>query len=1085
MTPPESVETLDKAASRFVSGIEEAMRNAEDEEELKMASESLLSPLLRSIGVDPKPRYERLPKAVKATYGGIRPDAVHGRVVIEYEPPRSFGHVSNVRHALGQVRDYMIAEAAALNPEPRKALPQLRGVGFDGEKVFFVRFTGITGSGPISKEEEFAVDGPVEFDNRSARTFLSHLRTLSRLPLTAENLVRAFGPRSKIASKSVEAFVQALLTSSSTRVTVFFNEWKRLFGIVYGEQFQTRQEEETAELRKLYPRLPEASFQQILFGIHTYFALLMKLLAADLLTLRETEFNQNRSGRLVHCDRTELLGELSYIEDGSVFALKGVTNFIEGDFFQWYLDVLSGSTVDAIQVLARELSQFEPSTGATDKDIARDLLKRLYEDLVPQRVRHRLGEYYTPDWLAELVISRTGYNGDPRKRFLDPACGSGTFLILAVGRALDRARRARRPMAEAIREVLENVWGFDLNPLAVIASRTNYLFALGEELPDLGSVEIPVYLADSVLWPQMSRQTRLDSSRNEATVQTSVGPLHVPASWLRSGGRKLKDASRLIETFTKDNFPVADAVENLRGKGFVGEGDEPAVTRFYEELSQLNAGGRDGIWARFLRNAFAPVLAGKFDYVIGNPPWIRWGYLAKEYREATAPLWREYGLFSLKGYSARLGGGEKDFSMLFLYACADNYLETGGRLGFLITREVVKSTGAGEGFRRFVIGTPSSRKTPDLLRVVEAHDFVQVKPFESAANKTAAIIVEKGDPTTYPVPYVLWRRSKGRRRLSPELSLDEATPLLTSVTLEAKPVSKPTSSWQTSVPGQKAERGVQGASAYKAIIGARCEPYGVFWLEIVDPNATGGVIVRNMTKAGKRKIPRVEMAIEPDLILPAIRGKDVTKWGVKSHVFVIVSQDASKKAGISEPQMRARWPKTYHYLNRFKAELESRAAFKKYYEGSSAPFYSQFNISDKTFSPFRVAIKRMASRMEATVVSKASTPWGQKDLLPLDTISVIPATTAREAHYVCAMVNSGATERLMSSIASPGRGFATPSILSNIGLPRFDETNPSHLELSECSKRAHAARLAGDAAGVERAESRIEELSGKVFAKRT
>jgi type I restriction-modification system DNA methylase subunit len=49
-------------------------------------------------------------------------------------------------------------------------------------------------------------------------------------------------------------------------------------------------------------------------------------------------------------------------------------------------------------------------------------------------VRHHLGEYYTPDWLAEQTLDRAGYAGDPEIRILDPSCGSGTFLVLAIAR---------------------------------------------------------------------------------------------------------------------------------------------------------------------------------------------------------------------------------------------------------------------------------------------------------------------------------------------------------------------------------------------------------------------------------------------------------------------------------------------------------------------------------------------------------------------------------------------------------------------------------------------------------------------------
>ena len=43
--------------------------------------------------------------------------------------------------------------------------------------------------------------------------------------------------------------------------------------------------------------------------------------------------------------------------------------------------------------------------------------------------------------------------------------------------------------------------GFDLNPLAVMAARTNYLVAIKDLIRHVDNVEIPVYLCDSIMTP--------------------------------------------------------------------------------------------------------------------------------------------------------------------------------------------------------------------------------------------------------------------------------------------------------------------------------------------------------------------------------------------------------------------------------------------------------------------------------------------------------------------------------------------------------------------------------------------------------
>jgi len=267
-------------------------------------------------------------------------------------------------------------------------------------------------------------------------------------------------------------------------------------------------------------------------------------------------------------------------------------------------------------------------------------------------------------------------------------------------------------------------------------------------------------------------------------IQTSVGQFHVPYIWVEDEGFLMRTAAPLVEDMAKQNYSTSEAMERLKKEGLVFPPHEKVVQNFYSEVLDLERQDKNGIWARFLKNAFAPMIAGKFDFVVGNPPWIRWGYLSQEYRQATLQLWKDYGLFSLKGHAARLGGGEKDFSMLFTYAAADYYLKKDAKLGFLITQEAFKSKGAGEGFRRFQLGDR------EPLKVIKAHDLVSVQPFEGAANKTAAIILKKGQKTKYPVPYTLWTRKKGTGKIATDQVLEEALPLLQKRRLLAHPLAR-------------------------------------------------------------------------------------------------------------------------------------------------------------------------------------------------------------------------------------------------------------------------------------------------------
>ncbi|GAI13026.1 unnamed protein product, partial [marine sediment metagenome] len=272
--------------------------------------------------------------------------------------------------------------------------------------------------------------------------------------------------------------------------------------------------------------------------------------------------------QLTHTSKEGLQAQLADIEDGGIYAKRGITNFLEGDFFRWYLDALSPRLEEAIREIARGLSEFEPATTTIHPESARDLLKKLYQYLVPQEVRHKLGEYYTPDWLAELLLNETGYEGNTLKRLLDPACGCGTFLVLAIQRAKEYGRTHKEPPLETAQRIVANIWGFDLNPLAVIAARTNYLFALGDLANELRHLEIPVYLTDSVLWPEKAVQMQLDFVGGEhIKIQTSVGQFHVPYIWVKDEGFLMRRAAPLVEDMAKQNYSTFEAMGRFEKEG--------------------------------------------------------------------------------------------------------------------------------------------------------------------------------------------------------------------------------------------------------------------------------------------------------------------------------------------------------------------------------------------------------------------------------------------------------------------------------------------------------------------------------------
>jgi type I restriction-modification system DNA methylase subunit len=1058
-----SQKSLMNLADQLVAETKEMLRESQTEEDLRVRFERFLDPIKKELGIQLIPKYE------KSVYCG-RSDAMHGQLIIEYERPAAFSSKNNIEHAYQQLVNYITAESKGTN------LNQFVGIGFDGERIFFVK----NYQNQLIKEPK---DGAYDFNLETAKTFLIHLRALSRLPLTAENLAQKFGPKSEVGQKAVRAFANALeywgpLGEKNRPREVFFYEWKRLFGIIYGEHFNSgNKEKESQTLLRVYKLGKEIDFQELLFSIHTYFAFLMKLIAAELLNLRETTFTSSLTSRLTHIPDDELKSQLEDIENGGMYSRKGITNFLEGDFFRWYLDTFESPELkDAIREIVRTLSEFEPATSTLDPSPTRDLLKKLYQYLVPKEVRHGLGEYYTPDWLAELLLNEVGYDGDNAKRFLDPACGSGTFLVLAIQKAIKWGRENGRPDLEIAKSIKANIWGFDLNPMAVIAARTNYLFALGDLVNVIlergGTIEIPIYLCDSVLTPT---RTIGNLYGEFLEVSTSIGKFQIPAEWVRDGGFLLARAVPLIEEMVKIQYSVDEAMLRFKKEGLVFQNNEQIVENFYRQILELEKQNKNGIWARFLKNAFAPIFAGKFDFVVGNPPWVRWRFLSNEYREATLILWKNYGLFSLKGLDASLGGGEKDFSMLFVYASSDYYLKDGGKLGFLITQEVFKSKGAGEGFRRFQLGEGK------YLKVLKVHDLASIQPFEGAVNKTALIILKKGEKTKYPVPYIVWSKKKGIGKIATDKLLDEVITFLQRKKLMAKPIGKLTGSWQQFSEKQKELIRIEGKNSYQARRGAATDPYGVFWLNIKHVLSDGKIIIENLAKLGKRKIQSVEEIIESDLVFPMVRGKDIERWKCTPKIYLLLTQNPNTREPYPESEMKQKWPRTYSYLIKFKDELLTRGSKAVIRLADRTSFYAMFGIGPYSMSKFKVIWKRMTTDIFSCVVSQFKTPFGYKTIVVPETVSFFPVDTESEAHYLCAIINSKPVRDFIKSFSSAGRGFGGTSVMEHVGIPKFDPKNPLHQRLAEISKQCHQLKAQGNEKEIEKLEEENDKLVIQLF----
>ena len=1052
------------SADTLVQSIREVARRATSEEDVRFGVEHALSNTLESLGLRRQAEYE------KTTFSGSA-DAVYGHVIIEYKRPGRLAETGFPAKLSEQIGRYLVdfTRSAGGWEKQSKALEKMIGIGIDGQQIMFLRYSAsgrrrdlpvapLPGT-PSSFYEiadfgsegkgGFVATGPVQITKESIGLLLLYLRSLSRKPLTPEGLASKFGPQSEVARQTVNALFQALQANrAQPRVATFFAEWQRIFGIVYGEEMGDA-EKDAPELAALYGAVGGKStpLQPLFFAVHTYYALLMKFLAIELASLQEGALVGSFAAILPSMPDRDLRRALTELENGGTFALLGINNFLEGDFFGWYLDAWDEALGNAIRSMSRELSDFEPATSTLEPEHTRDLLKKLYQYLVPKKLRHDLGEYYTPDWLAERLLNQVGYHGETDKRLVDPGCGSGTFPILALKRLRQYAADHLVEPAQILEAALHNIAAFDLNPLSVIAARTNFLLALGDLLRyRRGNIDIPVYLCDSILTPSEYG----DMFGKVYRLHTVVGNFELPGELISTG--EIAALAKLVEDCIKNDYSLEDFMARARRELSVTQPNtDTYLEALYRRFYELEKEGRNGIWARLIKNAFAPVLVGKFDFVVGNPPWVNWESLSQEYRDATKKLWEDYGLFTLSGHAARLGGGKKDLSMLFTYVAADKYLKPKGKLGFVITQTVFKTKGAGDGFRRFRIGD----KEP--VNVLAVDDMVELQPFEGASNWTAVFVIQKGVPIKYPVSYLVWHIIKGQHvRL--EDSLEEVIAKTERDSLKAQPVDSKslTSPWMTARSrALDALQKVIGQAAYEAHAGSSTWANGVYWIQILNKRPDGLLVVRNLNDVGRLEITSEQAVIEPDLVYPLLRGREIKRWYSAPEAYILLVQDSETRTGYTENWMRVNQPNLYSYLKKFEELLRSRSGYKRYFDTKKDAFYSIYNVSSFTLAQNKVVWKALTTDVAATVISVHDDKWftQAKPVIPEHNTIFISTESEVEAHYLCSILNSNISNLVVRSHSSL---FYSASILEFLAIPHYNPSNALHLRLSALSQQAHA-----------------------------
>lgn len=991
-------------------------------------------------------------------------DLSYNNVIIEFKSPGKFnGKTSSpaFREALNdRLFPYIAKTAKAENIDESDYI----GIAIDGAHLAFAQ----------------VIDGKIEHQHLLPVTLVAFeivveaCRKSYRRAITAQNLIEDFGHDSVRGLALMRALVAALADAISSggnkKIRMLFEEWRTLYGQV-AELSREQLKDINGVLRFSYAGKADDDVPARLFVIHTYNSFLIKLLAAEIVAAHGLASGKAFAQELATVENEDaLIDQLrDDIEEGAFFETVGIRGFVEEAIFSWYLDAANSKKhkseiVSAIRSVLAELSLYRTDRLEHSGDVLRDF----YQDLVPETLRKSLGEFYTPHWLVEVALDKAGISDWVKSRVLDPTCGSGSFLVEVVWRKRKAAKKAGMSASETVHMLAESIWGFDLNPLAVQSSRTNFLMAIADLLKAMPGqcLEIPVLLADAIYSPAPPPDS--DEANVEYQIGSQIANLRIllPPE-LAFDRSRLDQVFEVMGELVDGNAEYPSCAEVLVSRKVLSakqaqDWSNPLKVT-YDQVLALHRESWNGIWFRIVRNFFWSATAGQFDLIVGNPPWVRWSKLPNTYRERAKPTCERYEIFSETPHH---GGNELDISGMITYTTADKWLKPGGTLVFVLTQTHFQ-TPSSQGFRRFRINHEYR------LPPVSVDDLKALKPFPGAANKTSIAVFRKTPKApTYPVPYNLWTAAAGSGRAIPaNLSPADVMKRVKIEANEATPVGEEGSPWAILAPGRfKVLKKLAGKSAWvQGRKGITADLNGIYFVECSASNAENKLIeVRTRPNAGKTNIGKARSFwIEPTLLYPLLKGAsdfEACYLRKKHNLFAIVpNKGITRDAGaVSEEFMDTHCPNTKRYFKSFEKLLRTRSTWSK--RMPQAPFYAVYNVGDYTFAPYKVIWAEQSGDFSAAVATSAKVPLiGARPYVPDHKIFFVEFDEETPAYFLCGLLTSSLTKEF---VESHNISIQVGDIFKHMSLPKFDRKQAWHTHLAELVKTAHGEDSAADRAKI-------------------
>lgn len=989
---------------------------------------------------------------IRSTANG-RIDSKYSSVVIEYKRPSAYKIKADTDSAFYQALDY-------LNSLFVEKKGSYLGMITDGDRCQFVLFDEHIKS--IYDEDKIKVSPDTavrKLDAGMVDKLFKSIINLQVKALNSDNLIYDLVKTQKKGKNVIYHLTSSLFNSLHTMdsiTEVSYGQWMNNFGLSHDDASKQKAiEDRRKDLAKLIGRekIETDEEYKILFALQTAISVLAMLIAYRVVLLVKGE-SRSSFRDLLEMNMEKRRIELGNIAEGAVSIELNVFNLLEIGCFSWpfkemyWTEETNGYVKDIIEILMR-YETMPDLTNRTD-----DLFRDLYMSIMPVSVRHSLGEYYTPEWLAENVIN-SGLEYIPYDkehiRVIDSTAGSGTFIQKVIEKK--RKKYTNKTNGEILSYILNEVVAIDANTLAVILARINYFLAIADLINTENEIYIPVFIGDSSV-PAINKLTQ-DKKYYVDTIQLGDNNsirVEIPVS------------------STKDHKFFIEEMQNL---AFFGDSDDATLKKRLDKLceNEMELEEITESWCELkaqglitpavinsMINSFMLCNIGKFDLVVGNPPWVDWKSLPSVHRENKKEVCYARNLFSGDG---RTGGNSLNICALISNITAENWLAKDGVMAILMPQSLLFQQSY-EGYRRFDLFDGRRLFFQEIIDWSKSgHPFYPVQQLFCTY-----IISEKVRDYEKGISLKKIKINKGNKLECIKNLISESNFLdyFTVSTGVVGKASESRSAFTYAVDTEELAKfnAIAGTTNYVGREGVEYYPQELQLLMLKSFNMKKGTVKLESYQSSKSKISvgKRTPELETTYLRPLVKGVNISRFHVEPSEYLVAFpyDDDHYKVPLNKEVLLDTSPELLKYYENNKQYLMAQTEYSdKIIGDAAAPYYALARTGKYSHADWYV-IFRDNTKWVSAVVGKIDTEWGgvKKPAFQNHCVSVCEKAdgsfiSEEEAHYICAILNSHIVENYVLS-TSDKRTF---KIRIPVKIEEFDSSNAIHKRIAELSKQAH------------------------------